>query len=54
MKLFNNHTHKVLAEKMAEVGRMIGGWPKSVPGLRAASGLSPDHPQRVVFPWIQI
>ena len=30
LKLFSNHTYGVLAEKMDEVGRMIGGWLKSV------------------------
>ena len=33
LKLFSNHTCGVLAEKMDEVGRMIGGWLKSVPGV---------------------
>jgi hypothetical protein len=34
LKLFSNHTYGVLAEKMDEVGRMIGGWLKSVSGAR--------------------
>jgi hypothetical protein len=33
LKLFSNHTYGVLAEKMDEVGRMIGGWLKSVSGV---------------------
>jgi hypothetical protein len=32
LKLFSNHTYGVLAEKMDEVGRMIGGWLKSISG----------------------
>jgi hypothetical protein len=36
LKLFSNHTYGVLAEKMDEVGRMIGGWLKSVSGARGA------------------
>jgi hypothetical protein len=40
LKLFSNHTYGVLAEKMDEVGRMIGGWLKSVSGLRTAPGAS--------------
>jgi hypothetical protein len=36
LKLFSNHTYGLLAEKMDEVGRMIGGWLKSVSGQRAA------------------
>jgi hypothetical protein len=36
LKLFSNHTYGVLAEKMDEVGRMIGGWLKSVSGVREA------------------
>ena len=36
LKLFSNHTYGVLAEKMDEVGRMIGGWLKSVSGLRGS------------------
>jgi hypothetical protein len=28
LKLFSNHTYGLLAEKMDEVGRMIGGWLK--------------------------
>jgi hypothetical protein len=38
LKLFSTHTYGVLAEKMDEVGRMIGGWLKPVSGLRAAPG----------------
>jgi hypothetical protein len=38
LKLFSNHTYGVLAEKMDEVGRMIGGWLKSVSGVRATPG----------------
>ena len=34
LKLFSHHTYAVLAEKMDEVGRMIGGWLKSVAGAR--------------------
>jgi hypothetical protein len=37
-KLFSNHTYGVLAENMDEVGRMIGGWLKSVSGVRATPG----------------
>src|ERR1035438_4706285 len=36
LKLFSNHTYGVLAEKMDEVGRMIGGWLKSVAGATGA------------------
>ena len=36
LKLFSNHTYGVLAEKMDEVGPMIGGWLKSISGLRGA------------------
>jgi hypothetical protein len=36
LKLFSTHTYGVLAEKMDEVGRMIGGWLKSVTGMRAS------------------
>ena len=36
LKLFSNHTYGVLAEKMDEVGRMIGGWLKSVSGANGA------------------
>ncbi len=32
LKLFSNHTYGVLAAKMDEVGRMIGGWLKSISG----------------------
>jgi hypothetical protein len=38
LKLFSNHTYGVLAEKMDEVGRMIGGWLKSVSGVRTTPG----------------
>jgi hypothetical protein len=31
LRLFSNHTYGVLAAKMDEVGRMIGGWLKSLP-----------------------
>jgi len=37
LKLFSNHTYGVLAEKMDEVGRMIGGWLKSVPSGESVS-----------------
>ena len=30
LKLFSNHTYGVLAEKMDEVGRMVGGWLRSL------------------------
>ena len=33
LRLFSNHTYGVLAEKVDEVGRMIGGWLKSVSGV---------------------
>ena len=29
LRLFSNHTYAVLAEKVDEVGRMVGGWIKS-------------------------
>lgn len=32
LKLFSTHTYGVLAAKMDEVGRMIGGWLKSLAG----------------------
>jgi len=32
LKLFSTHTFGVLAAKLDEVGRMIGGWLKAVPG----------------------
>lgn len=38
LKLFSNHTYGVQAEKMDEVGRMIGGWLKSVSGVRTTPG----------------
>ena len=38
LKLFSNHPYGVLAEKMDEVGRMIGGWLKSVSGVRTTPG----------------
>ena len=47
LKLFSHHTYGVLAEKMDEVGRMIGGWLKSVAGARfqpIALRLCPRHP----------
>ena len=34
LKLFSNHTYGVLAGKMDGVGRMIGGWLKSVSSVR--------------------
>ena len=43
LKLFSNHTYGVLAEKMDEVGRMIGGWLKSVSGAKGAPGAGHDH-----------
>ena len=45
LKLFSNHTYGVLAEKMDEVGRMIGGWLKSVSGGERRRGPWPDHAQ---------
>jgi hypothetical protein len=36
LRLFSNHTYGVLAEKMDEVGRMIGGWLKSISGVNGA------------------
>ena len=45
LKLFSNHTYGVLAEKMDEVGRMIGGWLKSVLGVRTTPGQWPVHAQ---------
>ncbi len=36
LKLFSHHTYGVLAEKMDEVGRMIGGWLKSVSSAQGA------------------
>ena len=42
LKLFSNHTYGVLAEKMDEVGRMIGGWLKSVSGARGTTTASAD------------
>ncbi len=46
LKLFSNHTYGVLAEKMDEVGRMIGGWLKSVSGgMRPRRRQRHDHPQ---------
>lgn len=41
LRLFSNHTYGVIAEKTDEVGRMIGGWLKSVqekPGVPAHAG----------------
>ena len=35
LKLFGNHTYGVLVGKLAEVGRMMGGWLKSVLSVRA-------------------
>ena len=40
LKLFGNHTYGVLAEKMDAVGRMIGGWLKSLSGPRVAPGVA--------------
>jgi hypothetical protein len=36
LKLFSNHAYGVLAEKMDEVGRMTGGWLKSVSSAQGA------------------
>ena len=36
LKLFSTHTYGVLAAKMDEVGRMVGGWLKSQAGAGAS------------------
>ena len=36
LRLVSNHTYGVLAEKVDEVGRMIGGWLKTQAGVGAA------------------
>jgi hypothetical protein len=36
LKLFSHHTYGVLAEKLDEVGRMIGGWLKAAQGVHGA------------------
>jgi hypothetical protein len=44
LKLFSTHTFGVLAAKLDEVGRMIGGWLKAVsgpPGAPVSNRLSP-------------
>jgi hypothetical protein len=38
LRLFSNHTYGVLAAKMDEVGRMIGGWLKTQAGAGATGG----------------
>lgn len=40
LRLLSHHTYGVLAEKMDEVGRMIGGWLKAVSG---GSGARPSE-----------
>jgi len=47
LKLFSNHTYSVLAEKMDEVGRMIGGRLKSVSGARGAPVVPARSPTKV-------
>jgi hypothetical protein len=49
LRLVSNHTYGVLAEKVDEVGRMIGGWLKTQAGARtflSASRASEAGPTR--------
>ena len=47
LRLFSNHTYGVMAEKTDEVGRMIGGWLRS---LAAAGPNGAPGPSRVSSP----
>ena len=44
LRLFSNHTYGVLAEKVDEVGRMVGGWVKAINlPQRGSAGLQPAY-----------
>ena len=38
LKLFANHTYAVISEKVDEVGRMLGGWLRSLSGGKDPAG----------------
>ena len=48
LKLFSHHTYGVLAGKMDEVGRMIGGWLKSVSSVNGAPSSTRLSPARAI------
>jgi hypothetical protein len=44
MRYLSNHTYGLLAERMDEVGRMIGGWLRSVPAGAGAPAAPSSRP----------
>jgi hypothetical protein len=50
LRHFSNHTYAVLAEKLDEVGRMIGGWIRSLEGSSRSAGLQPASGERPAPP----